>query len=328
MSGCSPAAHGIYGFRAKDGALFSSKHVQVPRLWDMVKPSQAFFFPLTFPVTPRSAREGLVAAVAPAKGAETGCRAVSAPFMWEFFAAHRLLSAPSNFSSLLASLRKKLQAWERLLVDERFPWRFSAMMLSEIDTAMLSRLDKQQQLFAEVDHFLEGMWEELNDGETAIILVSDHGSVRVKWNFDLGAWLRAAVPEDWQKVQIDGWGNLWCDDSRLLDVIETKLKHFVHRGRMILDVWKGEQIFPGLKDAPHLVVWPRRELGYSQQPRLGQVVAPARKQGCHLFEGIFACWGPGIKVKRIQGRAVDFVPTVLHLLGETIPPDLEGEALL
>ncbi|MGC9319835.1 MAG: alkaline phosphatase family protein [Armatimonadota bacterium] len=61
----------------------------------------------------------------------------------------------------------------------------------------------------------------------------------------------------------------------------------------------------------------------------GSVIGPSRRQGTHRLQGIFCATGSGIREGgRLSGaRIEDVAPTILHLLGQAIPEDMEGRAL-
>jgi hypothetical protein len=51
--------------------------------------------------------------------------------------------------------------------------------------------------------------------------------------------------------------------------------------------------------------------------------------GCHRREGIFIAAGPGIHagVELPEASILDLAPTILHLLGEAVPPVMDGRVL-
>jgi predicted AlkP superfamily phosphohydrolase/phosphomutase len=51
--------------------------------------------------------------------------------------------------------------------------------------------------------------------------------------------------------------------------------------------------------------------------------------GTHRVEGIFIAHGPGVKAgMKIHGNIADITPTLLSMLGQTVPADMEGKALV
>jgi hypothetical protein len=51
--------------------------------------------------------------------------------------------------------------------------------------------------------------------------------------------------------------------------------------------------------------------------------------GQHLKEGIFVATGPCIRNSRrmLELKGVDVMPTILHILGVSVPPDLDGQVM-
>jgi len=95
-------------------------------------------------------------------------------------------------------------------------------------------------------------------------------------------------------------------------------------------LYKGENLF----DLPDLIVcWasdaPIRAL-YS--PDIGTVCGnnPERRTGAHRPHGFFLASGQNIQTgKRFsEGSIMDIAPTILYLLGEPIPTDMDGKVLL
>ena len=56
--------------------------------------------------------------------------------------------------------------------------------------------------------------------------------------------------------------------------------------------------------------------------------SPESYVGSHRHEGVFALRGPAARAAALDARIEDVAPTILYLLGETIPPELEGRVLL
>lgn len=54
----------------------------------------------------------------------------------------------------------------------------------------------------------------------------------------------------------------------------------------------------------------------------------SRANGVHDLDGLFLFWGNGIRAGEIQGAQIlDLAPTILHLMGEAVPADMDGEVL-
>lgn len=96
------------------------------------------------------------------------------------------------------------------------------------------------------------------------------------------------------------------------------------------DVYQG----PNLSELPDLIVqWAREApIDSLEHPDVGTISAeryPVRKSQ-HSPDGFLIAGGPGIaEGRRIDAaRTIDFAPTVLHLLGQPVPEELDGRVLV
>ena len=96
------------------------------------------------------------------------------------------------------------------------------------------------------------------------------------------------------------------------------------------DVYQG----PNLSELPDLIVQWAREAPIEslEHPDIGTISAegyPVRKAQ-HSPDGFMIAGGPAIaEGQRIDGaRTIDFAPTVLHLLGQPVPEELDGRVLV
>lgn len=95
------------------------------------------------------------------------------------------------------------------------------------------------------------------------------------------------------------------------------------------DVYRG----PNLRELPDLVVQWSADVPITRlsHPAFGTITAdgyPVRKSQ-HASDGFLIAGGPGIaEGTHVEGaRTIDFGPTVLHLLGQPIPEELDGRVL-
>ncbi|HET9480831.1 MAG TPA: hypothetical protein VFP98_03675, partial [Candidatus Polarisedimenticolia bacterium] len=91
---------------------------------------------------------------------------------------------------------------------------------------------------------------------------------------------------------------------------------------------------PNLSELPDLIVrWAREApIDSLEHPDIGTISAegyPVRKSQ-HSPDGFLIAGGPGIaEGRRIDGaRTIDVAPTVLHLLGQPVPGELDGRVLI
>lgn len=111
--------------------------------------------------------------------------------------------------------------------------------------------------------------------------------------------------------------------------------------RPIRRVWRREELFHGpyLERFPDLIV----EAEYADvfKPHGAYMGADAARQltpgelaqitisGCHRANGVFIAWGPDVQPGgQVQDAAlVDVAPTALHLLGQPVPVEMDGQVL-
>ena len=92
---------------------------------------------------------------------------------------------------------------------------------------------------------------------------------------------------------------------------------------MVKAVHFREEVFAGEKvaEAPDLVVEYENRYTRSADP----LPANAGLEAGHVPEGVFLAWGPGVAPGQIQETdIVHIAPTVLHLLGQPVPVDMDG----
>lgn len=107
------------------------------------------------------------------------------------------------------------------------------------------------------------------------------------------------------------------------------------RGRVVSQAWLREEVYDGphTEWAPDVLLEPNPELGYhlvlGDPASECHVTAAPKTKGSHRREGIFLAAGPGVRPGDLASPAgiADVAPTVLWLLGQTIPEDMDGRAL-
>jgi predicted AlkP superfamily phosphohydrolase/phosphomutase len=111
--------------------------------------------------------------------------------------------------------------------------------------------------------------------------------------------------------------------------------------RPIRKVWRREELFngPDLGRFPDLIVeadYPDmfKPHGAYLGPLAARQLTPEEMAqraitGCHRMNGIFIAWGPDMTPNgRLNDAAlIDVAPTVLHLLGQPIPQEMDGHVL-
>lgn len=87
-----------------------------------------------------------------------------------------------------------------------------------------------------------------------------------------------------------------------------------------------------LGDFPDLIVkWKSdRPIQELTSPKIGRVTGehPERRTGAHRPYGFIVASGKNIQPKEnIEGNIMDLAPTILHLLGQSVPSDMDGKIL-
>ncbi len=130
----------------------------------------------------------------------------------------------------------------------------------------------------------------------------------------------------------------------LCEEIAEGLRTFVEEGSqvpVVKQIVRTSQVFEGpkLDWLPDLLIqWsdtPAASLGALVSPRYGRIVWPTPGQnpegrsGNHRQQGFLIAAGPGIKSGNItDAHILDLAPTIMTLLGQPVPPEMEGRPLL
>jgi len=118
--------------------------------------------------------------------------------------------------------------------------------------------------------------------------------------------------------------------NRVMEALKLAMDEQEGR-RVIEQVFRREDIYRGpyMRNAPDVIFVPNCE--YKLSDRIGDKIFKKNKPGgsFHRPEGILILQGPGIKKgKKIMGAHImDIAPTLLYLLGLTVPKDFDGKVL-
>jgi len=118
--------------------------------------------------------------------------------------------------------------------------------------------------------------------------------------------------------------------SETMDDLSTFLKADIDpkNGKPIIrEVHRGEQLYSGpfAGRGPDLVIEYANHFIFDAAPRADNPFT----EGGHTLQGILLAAGPDVRAARIAGASlVDVAPTVLHLLGQPVPPDMDGRVLV
>jgi predicted AlkP superfamily phosphohydrolase/phosphomutase len=95
---------------------------------------------------------------------------------------------------------------------------------------------------------------------------------------------------------------------------------------IVANTYEGERLYHGpfIAHRPDLVV----EYANFFKPEAAPTLSNPYLEGGHTLEGIFLAYGTPIQRAAIQGAGlIDLTPTILHLLEQPIPPDMDGRVL-
>lgn len=100
----------------------------------------------------------------------------------------------------------------------------------------------------------------------------------------------------------------------------------IHKWPIVAKVHRGQDVYSGpfAERCPDLVI----EYHDSYNPWSADVERNPHVEGGHTHDGILLAYGAGVQQTKLDGsRLIDIAPTVLHLLGQEIPPDMDGQVL-
>ncbi len=115
-----------------------------------------------------------------------------------------------------------------------------------------------------------------------------------------------------------------------------KIEDPVGGGLIVSRAWFSDEIYDGPHTAwaPDIVLEPNPELGYhlvlGDLASARRVTIAPKTRGSHRREGIFLVAGPGVRAGDAASPAgiADVAPSVLWLLGQSVPKDMDGRVLL
>lgn len=113
------------------------------------------------------------------------------------------------------------------------------------------------------------------------------------------------------------------------------LKQLSNEEGLKIDIWKSEEIYKGsyVDTFPDLIFsinnfeYAIREKVIGEDIHIRDQQARKTISGCHRLNGIFIASGPEIRHINIEAKIYDVAPTVLHIMGEQIPDDMDGKVL-
>ena len=384
MTGRNPGKHNIYGFvdrypPSMEVFIPTSRDMAGQTLWEILsragKRVVVINVPLTYP--PREVNGILISGFL--------CTNIDK------------IAYPKEMAGVLKEMgyRIDVDAWQARNSLDRFLEDLHLTLDKRIE-ATLHFLEKEEWDFFQLhimetdrlNHFLWGLWEERDaqygpeflayyqkidgilgrisamlDGDTRLIILSDHGFCGMKKEVFLNQWLQR---EGWLKFREENpksvkdihqeskayslipgriYVNLAGRESsgsvcfpdeyeRVRDEMKDALLGMrdPDSGERIIErVFKREELYhgPHYKDGPDLVAIPRN--GYDLKGNLDkkELTYKGPLVGMHTYDDAFLYLKDGeINRKDNQFEVMDVMPTILKLMGINFPEDLDGEALL
>jgi len=152
--------------------------------------------------------------------------------------------------------------------------------------------------------------------------IDQAGSSIIPSHFGLGMWANSKdrfpgglIAEEVKGPFLAGLESYLYDD----------LDPYTHKP-VIAAIHDGAQIYRG----PFAQNAPDRIIEYADTFRFAEE-GPGNNpftEGGHTPHGILLAGGPGIRAGKVEGGALaDLAPTILHLLGQPIPPDMDGRVI-
>lgn len=209
----------------------------------------------------------------------------------------------------------------------------------------------------------------LLDGDTILLVVSDHGAKAMRGAFCVNEWLAQEgyltmaprpsaptpieqVPVDWTRTRAWGWGGYYAriflnvrgrepdgivDPGRYEDERErlaARLRSIRDPDGRVMDtrVFRPEDLYPVRRgDPPDLLVYfddlSWRSAGTVGHPGLylsENDTGP--DDAVHDYEGVFILHDPCRPTEAYAPiRILDVAPTLLHLMGEPVPSEMQGQ---
>jgi predicted AlkP superfamily phosphohydrolase/phosphomutase len=397
----SPGAIGVYGFRNRrdhsyDGlAIADARAVRVPRVWDVLsdrgRPVIVVGVPQTFPVSPVN---GVMISCFLTPDTATS-RYTHPPALRDEIEqlVGRYLVDVDDFRSLdrdelLAQIEemteKRFRVVEHLLSTRPWDLCFVVEMGTDRMHHGFWRFTDPAHRFYEPGNPYEGAmfgyYRSLDaklarlldriDGETAVLIVSDHGAKRMDGGICVNEWLlregylslrtrpSGSVPltpdlVDWERTTAWGEGGYYCrlflnvkgrepqgtvdpaDYETLRHELKAKLEALGdHEGRPIgTQAHTPESLYSELKGVPPDLLVYFGDLHWRSVGRVGTGAVHVFENDTgpddanHAHEGLYLLAADGVPAGPGPERSIlDVAPTLLELLGEPVPADMEGQS--
>ncbi len=282
----------------------------------------------------------------------------------EAFLANLIATREARFREAIARFRQ--DDWELfwcvfmgLDKTQHFFWKFMDPGNRTIDDDLKARFGNAiRDFWIRIDEMIGEFADAADDG-TVLIILSDHGFRRVDRDLPVLRWLceEGYCDSDPRRSRVLYFTNLGgrmtintrgvfpegvVEPGREYDALVEELKRKLLALRddatgaiVVKNVYHRSEIYdgPALDDAPDLLFEPAGHYFFSRwsDKEGGSLFRPPSYtfSAYHDDEGILILRGPHVKkgVRGKEERLLDIAPTVLRLLGEVIPREMDGVAM-
>lgn len=382
MTGMNPGKHGIFGFvdRVPDSYdiyIPNLRTLKATTLWEVLSQSGKNVVVMNVPVSypPREVKGILVGcflspdlakAIYPAwvagKLAEMGYIIDVDPWQGR-------VSKDQFMAQLHLALEKRVEAARWLM--ETQPWDFFMLHIMETDRLhhfLWEHMEKEDAVYA--PQFLE-LYQKMDaligdivsrlDGQTRLILLSDHGSCTLDKEAYLNHWLAQEGYLKFDKTPPESLADI-ASDTRAYIMDPARL--YIHmRGRdprgsvapgpeyhnlreeirdkllklqdgetanpIVEGIFRREEIYSGplAARAADLVIMPHRGYDLKGSLRKSTLTEKGTLVGMHTFDDAFF-FVQGEEIKKPVAKVTDGMPTILHMMDVPLPAGLDGEPLI
>jgi predicted AlkP superfamily phosphohydrolase/phosphomutase len=96
--------------------------------------------------------------------------------------------------------------------------------------------------------------------------------------------------------------------------------------KVVEDIWRKEEIYREFAERAPDILFYTKDMKYKVKHDLhGKIFDEAVPVGAHGLNGVILGRGPDIREGEVDMHLTDVAPTLLHLMGEDIPEDMDGE---
>jgi predicted AlkP superfamily phosphohydrolase/phosphomutase len=383
MTGMNPAKHNIFGFMDRRRESYSiyfpnATQIKAPTLWDILtdagKKTVAVNIPQTYP-----AREtnGVIISGFVALDLEKAVyphKLVEALQKMDYRIDVDYQNADERkeefFKDLFYTLKKRRDTFLYLL--GKVPWDLFIGVFTGTDRLQHYFWDDYENTdspwhqtvldyYRAIDTVIGEMTEKMS-GDTALLMLSDHGFAHLEKEVFINSWLKKQgylqlkndAARSFEDMDVEATRAFALDPAR----IYINLKGVMPRGivspgleyeqlvkelsdgflalrdeeagqQLIARVFRKEDIYTGpfIDKAPDLVLWGAQ--GYDLKGAVSKtsLLGKGRFTGMHTHEDAFF-YLKGLAPLKVKPHIQDLAPTILQLLGMPIPPDMDGRPLV